>query len=184
VLDAGQIALVAWNKYMHEVRSRADDVSCAWDAVLRVICEAEERVFASEGQTSEHPRWADLSDRPIRFHGGLGYVTWKAENDGRGILELTGKLRGQLTGLTAGHLWRAPQHLEFGSDYETFSGVPGRPRSPLDRTAGNDIGGMHAEGRKNYYPMPERMPMRLVKRNVNDIADRMMDWVLSGEVPS
>lgn len=179
---------------MHGVRSRAEDVSCTWDAVLKIIYEAEKKVFANDGQTAEHPRWAALSNQPIRFHGGVGYADWKrgyggrahiqAHQGGGGILELSGKLRRQLTGEDPAYLLQENRHLEFGSNYETFSGVPGRPRSPLDRTDGNDIGGMHAEGRKNYYPMPERMPMRLVKRNVNDIADRMMDWVLSGEVPS
>ena len=188
-INSGHLALLGYNTYVRDVAQRASDVRCAWDRVLEIIQEYEELLFANEGQTSEHPRWEELSDNPIRFHGGLGYRTWKNLNyAGEPIGTLTGKLRAQLTGIGGGagdepFLELRPTRLTMGSDYEDYEGVPGRPRSPLDRTAGNDLGGMHAEGRRDYYPMPARPPIRVTRRESFQIADAIMDWVLEGEVP-
>lgn len=175
--------LLAIRQYMSEVRPRLNDIRCTWDRVLEIIWEYEEALFDREGETSEHPRWQELSDNPIRFHGGLGYETWKAENYGTPLLELTGKLREQLTGQLPAYEERWARRLVFGSDYADYDLVPGRPRSPLDRTAGNDLGGMHGEGRTRYYPMPARPPIRVTRREAFQITDAILDWVLEGDVP-
>lgn len=180
------VCLLALHAYVGQVRDRLDDVRCTWNRVLEIIWDYEEQLFDNEGRTSEHPRWAELSDNPIRFHGGLGYRTWKEENYGTPLLELTGKLRSQLTGYTQGEapfIGRERTRLTFGTNYETFAGVEYRPRSPLDRTAMNDIGGMHGEGRTRYYPMPARPPIRVTRREAFEITDAILDWVLEGEVP-
>lgn len=180
------VVLIGYHSFRRQVLERADDIRCTWDRVLEIIWEYEEQLFDREGQTSEHPRWQELSDNPIRFHGGLGYRTWKEENYGTPLLELTGKLRAQLTGHTQGEapfIGRERTRLTFGTNYETYAGVEDRPRSPLDRTAGNDLGGMHGEGRTRYYPMPARPPIRVTRREAFDIADAILDWVLEGDVP-
>lgn len=180
------VVLIGYHNFRRQVLERADDIRCTWDRVLEIIWDYEEQLFESEGRTSEHPRWQDLSDNPIRFHGGLGYRTWKEENYDTPILELTGKLKAQLTGYTQGEapfIGREHTRLTFGTNYETFAGVEYRPRSPLDRTAGNDIGGMHAEGRTRYYPMRARPPIRVTRREAFEITDAILDWVLEGEVP-
>lgn len=182
-LPLRDLCLLALHTYMGQVRPRLRDIRCTWDRVLEIIWEYEAQLFDREGETSEHPRWQDLSDNPIRFHGGLGYETWKEENYGTPLLELTGKLRDQLTGELPAYEERWAQTLVFGTDYTTYDLVPGRPRSPLDRTAGNDIGGVHVMGRRRYYPMPARPPIRVTRREAFDITDAILDWVLEGEVP-
>jgi len=180
------VCLLALHTYMGDVRERLDDLRCTWDRVLEIIWEYEQQLFEHEGATGEHPRWQELSDNPIRFHGGLGYRTWKEENYNTPLLELTGKLRAQLTGHTQGEapfIGRERTRLTFGTNYEAFAGVEYRPRSPRDRTAGNDLGGMHAEGRRHYYPMPARPPIRVTRREAFDITDAILDWVLEGQVP-
>lgn len=196
MLDAADLAQLAFSHYVPDVMRRARNVSPAWNAVSAYLKQTIVEVFASEGQTSEHPRWAELSDRPVPFHRDhfghpMSYADWKMfAYPGRGILELTGKLKRQLTRGEAGggHEEFHPTRYVLGSDYETYAGVPGRPRPspphvPHDRTNGHDIGGVLAEGRRGRYEMPARMPIRLTARNVRNVADMVMDWVLEGDVP-
>lgn len=189
VVNLRDIVTPGYRAYIQGLRRRGSDVRVCWDAVLQIIWEYENRLFDNEGQTPEHARWTELSDRPIRFHrdeagNWLGYRSYKQRyHPGTKIGELSGKLRAQLTGEEPAYELREAQRLTFGTDYTTFAGVPGRPRSPLDRTAGNDLGGMHMEGRRNYYPYDARPPIRVTRPEVNAITDVLLDYVLQGREP-
>lgn len=170
-------ALVA--RSLHErMLARARDLRPAWEAVLERIYATEQALFAAEGRTDEHSEWPPLKNGGKKFHEGLGYAEWKALHfPGRKKLRLTGKLEGQLTGEGGAHVERRADKLVFGTDYETITDVPGRPRSQRDRMTG-DLGGIAAEGRQDYYPMEPRPPIRLDAASAAFIAEPIVDHLL------
>lgn len=182
------IGRIARQEYLRQVRARARDLRPAWRSVLEVIYRRQERLFDNEGANTEEPRWPRLSDNPIRFHRldgqAVGYSTWKRRfYPGRKILELTGKLKRQVTGLDpAAFVQRGPRKLRFGTHYTNYGDVPGRPRSRRDRLTG-DLGGITAEGRPDYFPMPDRQVFRVDQPYEDEIGDVLLDYLLLTPVP-
>lgn len=183
VVNADDVARRGVAQYVREIRARGRDMRPAWDDVLDVIHRREKMLFENEGADTEHGPWPPLSNNPIRFHriAGLmvGYATWKAHfYPGRKILELTGKLKRQVTGEDdTGYLRRGVRRLTFGTEYANYDRVPGRPRSSRDRLTG-DLGGITAEGRPDYFPMEPREIFRVDAPYVDEIADRALDYLL------
>ena len=162
------------------MEERVLDMRPAWENVLAEIYEVEADLFANEGKTAEEPEWAPLKNGGKRFHGGIGYVDWKRENyPGMKKLHLTGKLERMLTGEdpTAFVDARRADKFIFGTDYRDYTGVPDRPRSPRDRMVG-DLGGITADGRKDYYPMAARTPIRLDAASAAAIGMPLVDHLL------
>lgn len=182
--DLGPLVLEGLQR---RIEDRVRDMRPAWDGVLTAIYEQEKKVFAAEGQTVEEPRWAPNKNGGARFHGGIGYSHWKLLNyPAAKTLHLTGKLEAQLTGEGGAFVVRLPDALVFGTNYRDYSGAPaaaGRPRpSPPnpggDRLTG-DLGGITAEGRKDYYPMEPRTPIRLDAHADGEIAMPIMDHLFA-----
>ena len=174
------------------MKERERDLRPAWDGVLEQVYLSEKNLFANEGRTAEEPKWAKLSNKPISFHGPaaqdrltkkttklFGYRDWKAINfPGKKILHLTGKLERMLTTESGGaHVARRTRRLVFGTNYTNYAGVPGRPRSKRDRLTG-DLGGITAEGRRDYYPMEARTPIRLDAASAAAIGMPLVDHLL------
>jgi len=153
-LDANAIAQVGLRRYLRTLSERANDLYPAWDNVLNILYEAERRLFAQEGQTEEHSKWEKLSPR---------YAAWKEKHyPGMPILTLTGRFRGSMTDPSGQHTEiRERRQLTWGSAHKV--------------SGGHDLGGLHAEGRGN---MPARPPIRITQRNVDDIADTVVDYIL------
>lgn len=188
ILDRDILARNAAMEYARNVRARAADLTPAWPAVIRVIQRNEAVVFYNEGAVDGEPRWPELSDKPIRFHGGLGYETWKGLNyPGRKIMELTGKLRRQAVGIIPGALIRTYRRkLVYGVDYPNYDGVENRLRSPKDRLRrGQDQGGVLDSGRPgkpydaNGLGGQHPMEARTIFRIMQSAADRMADEIVS-----
>lgn len=144
--------------YADDINERMRDVSDAWPDCVEAIFEHESEVFRNEGETAEHAPWAPLSD---------SYAAWKARvAPGKPILQLTSRLRRQLTGESGDHYERRePTRLTIGSDYIISGGA--------------DLGGIHAVGRQLPPPMPARPPFR-VTQGLSDtlgltIADHVLD---------
>jgi hypothetical protein len=191
-------ARLALRRYLVECKRRARDFRPVMPQMLTVLRENMAEVFEAEGAVDGEPRWAENSRRPIRFHGkvtrtfGLGggrsftttyfpsYAQWKAINyPGRKIMELTGKLKSQLTdgGDPSRYVRFMRTRLTFGTNYTNYDRVPGRPRSGRDRTRGADLGGVLNDGRENYYPMEPREIFRVTEANIERIQDIALDHV-------
>ena len=155
-LEASDIAQVGLRRYLLTLNERAQNVMPAWDSVLNIIYEAEQRLFAAEGKTEEHSKWIGLSDR---------YDTWKKKHyPGMPILTLTGRFRGSMTDPSGRHTeFRQPHRLVWGSKHDVD---------------GYDLGAIHAEGRKEPPAMPAREPIRITRQNVDDFANVILDHIL------
>jgi phage gpG-like protein len=127
------------------MRRQTEDWSGAWPGVSRKLRSQEAAAFRTEGSTGRAGRWAALSAR---------YAAWKREHfPGRGILELTGRLRGSLTDESHPDSIeiRNPKFLFFGSKVpyagfhqegtETLKRRP--PLSPTDRDVAEWVAEMH-----------------------------------------
>ena len=149
VLDAKAIAQMGSRRYLRTLSGRANYLYPVWDSVLNVLYEAEQQLFAQEGQTDEHSRWAELSPR---------YAAWKEEHyPGMPILTLTGRFRGSMTDPAGQHTEiRERRRLTWGSDHKV--------------SGGHDLGGILAA--------TAREPIRITQRNVDDIADVIVDHIL------
>lgn len=180
-LDNNDLRGLVAEALQSRMEDRVLDMRPAWPNVLTEIYGVEAELFANEGKTAEEPEWAPLKNGGKRFHGGMGYADWKEMMYGTKKLHLTGKLERMLTGQdgTAHVDARRADKLIFGTDYRTYSGVPGRPRSPQDKLTG-DLGGITAEGRKDYYPMQARTPIRLDKQSAKRIAEPIVDHLTDG----
>jgi hypothetical protein len=188
VLDGEAIGRSAAAQWMQGVRERMRDLRPAWPGVLGVIYRNEVAVFDAEGSVDGEPKWAENSDNPIRFHGGLGYRTYKEQTYAQTkILTLTGKLRRMVTGVTPnGKITPYLQRLRFGTDYRDFSALPKRPRSKRDRLTG-DLGGINnnerpgrpydAHGLGGQLPAPAREIFRIMQSSSDEIADLLVDHV-------
>ena len=152
--------------YAQQMQARAQDVSPAWDAVRDVIFASTEARFEKEGRRGGFRKWRALKNNPSRWLDGLGYKDWKRLHFGDNpILELTGRLRDQLSGLSGDHYEvRSHEHMTIGSNL------------PVDSGEGHDLGGIHAVGRK-WPPMAARPPFGITTTDVNDIADVLVDYV-------
>ena len=153
-LDTNAIAQVGLRRYLRTLSGRANDLYPAWNDVLNILYEAEQQLFAKEGQTEEHSKWEELSPR---------YAAWKERHyPGMPILALTGRFSGSMTDPAGQHTEiRERRRLTWGSDHKV--------------SGGHDLGGLHAEGTEN---MPAREPIRITQRNVDDIADVIVDHIL------
>ena len=189
--------LRAW---LRQCRDRARDMRPAWPAVLGVLQRNMVEVFENEGAVDGEPRWAENSRRPIHFHGKVtrtfpligggtmtstyfpSYAQWKAMNYPRAkIMELTGKLRRQLTGGSqtgpnAPYIRQQRGKLVFGTNYEQYPLGAGRPRSGRDRLTG-DLGGINDAGRTDYYPMEPRELFRITEASLDEISEHIADYV-------
>jgi len=154
IIDANAVARVGLRRYLIALNERSQDVSSAWDKVLDIIYEAERQLFAQEGQTEEHDKWEVLSSR---------YAAWKEKHyPGMPILTLTGRFRGSMTDPSGQHYEeRRPRSLTWGSHHKV--------------SGGHDLGGIHAVKHEN---MPAREPIRITQRNVDDIANVVVDYIL------
>ena len=160
------IAQRGFAQYAHEMRVRADDVSPAWDAVRAIIFASTEDRFAKEGRRGGFRKWKALSRKPSKWLGGLSYKDWKEENfPGNPILELTSRMRDQLSGLSGDHFeWRERRFMVIGSNL------------PVDSGEGHDLGGIHAVGRR-WPPMAARPPFGITITDERDIVNVLVDYV-------
>jgi len=160
------IAARGFAVYAQQLRERAANVHPAWDAVRAIIFASTEDRFEKEGRRGDFRKWRALSNKPSRWLGGLSYRQWKEENfPGNPILELTGRMRDQLTGLSGDHYEeRSPFHLTIGSNLPGESGE------------GHDLAGIHAVGRR-WPPMPARPPFGITITDANKITDVLVDYV-------
>jgi len=168
------VGRVAVGAYKRAIKARARDLRPAWDAVLMAIHWHEAVLFANEGANTEEARWEELSNNPHPARQNLGYRDWKARHyPNRGILELTERLRRQLSGTdNTAFVRRGVRKLIFGSNI------------PL--AGGHDLGGLHATGRLgmatigggggNY--MPPRSPIRVDRPYEDEIGDAVLDYLL------
>jgi len=153
-IDTNAVAQIGLRRYLRTMDGRSQELYPVWDKVLNIIYEAEQRLFEREGRTSEHGKWEKLSPR---------YAAWKKKHyPGMPILTLTGRFNGSMTDPSGRHAdIRERQTLTWGSAYEVSGGY--------------DLGGIHAEGHEN---MPAREPIRVTQRNVDDIANTVVDYIL------
>jgi len=165
---ADDIAKVVRQAMIGRLRRRGADVRGAWYSVMRILFAMEKQLFEAEGKTNEHPHWPDLSERPLQKLEGLSYKEWKELYfPGKPLLVLSGRLKRQLTGLSGTHYreW-LPTRLTFGSNV------------PADE--GGDLGGLHATGLRELDRfMPPRPPIRVTEKDIDDIADELVDYVLA-----
>jgi len=187
---ADAVARIGARRYLRWMNGRARELYPVWDKVLDVLYEAEQRLFAQEGQTEEHRKWKGLSPR---------YSAWKKKHyPGMPTLTLTGRFRGSMTDPSGRHAEiKEPQQLTWGSAHEV--------------SGGHDLGGIHAKGRqagfagwritgyeslpyrhgpspiierietsatKHTSYMPAREPIRITQHNIDDIADVVVDYIL------
>ena len=188
VLDGNRVVARAINGYCRDVRRRGRDLTPCWDDVLEVLYRNEMEVFRNEGAVDGEPRWPRLSRRPIRFHHIVNpftgkwqivsYEDWKRLHyPGRKIGHLTGKLEEQVTGISGDAFVRkGPRRLTFGTKYEDYKDVPGRPRSPGDKLTG-DLGGIMSEGREDYFPMEAREIFRVTDASREEIGEAAVDYL-------
>jgi hypothetical protein len=188
VLDGNRVVARAINGYCRDVRRRGHDLTPVWDDALEVLYRNEMEVFRKEGAVDGEPRWPKLSRRPIRFHKiknpwtkkweMASYEVWKILHyPGRKIGHLTGKLLEQVTGISGdAEVRRGPRRLVFGTKYEDYNGVPGRPRSPGDKLTG-DLGGIMSEGRDDYFPMEAREIFRITEASREEIGECAVDYL-------
>ena len=183
--------------YLHDCKRRAMDMRPAWPYVLAVLRRNMEEVFDNEGAVDGEPRWKENSRRPIHFHGQVtrtfrlpggrsfsstgfpSYAVWKKLNyPGAKIMELTGKLRQQLTdpGDPTRYVRFQKSKLIFGTNYEQYPLGAGRPRSGRDRLTG-DLGGINDAGRTDYYPMEPRELFRITEASLDEISEHIADYV-------
>jgi phage gpG-like protein len=194
-------ARLALRAYLRECKRRARDFRPVMPRMLAVLRENMAEVFENEGAVDGEPRWAQNSRNPIRFHGKMtrrfriangrtlvatyfpSYAQWKAYNyPGRKIMELTGKLKVQLTGSSqtganAPYVRMMRTRLSFGTNYTQYPLGVGRPRSRRDSLRGADQGGVLNDGRENYYPMEPREIFRVTEANLERIEDIALDHI-------
>lgn len=177
-LDTDTVARLAGREFLRGVKERARDLRPVWPGIRGVIYRNQIEVFDAEGDVDGMGEWAPLKNGGKKFHGGLGYATWKGINyPGRKILELTGKLRRMVTGVTPNAFVQENRtSLIFGTDYDDYSAVPGRPRSQRDRLTG-DQGGILDSGRAEYYPMEARTIFRIKQSSADEMADLVTDYL-------
>lgn len=161
------IAQRGFAQYAREVRERARNLHPAWDAVRAIIFASTADRFTKEGRRGGFRKWRALSRKPSNWLGGLSYREWKDENfPGQPILQLTGRMAYQLTGLSGDHYEeRSSQHLTIGSNL------------PVDSGEGHDLGGIHAVGRQTHPAMPARPPFGISITDANDITNVLVDYV-------
>ena len=184
VLDGEAIGRAGAKVYLHGVKERMRDLRPAWPGVLGVIYRNQAQVFDAEGAVDGLPKWPLNSNNPIRFHKtrdgkhNIGYLTWKRLNYPQAkVLELTGKLRRMVTGVTPNaKITPYKQRLKFGTDYRDYSLLPKRPRSNKDRLTG-DLGGISDNGRGGKYPMEPREIFRITGASADEIADHIVAYV-------
>jgi hypothetical protein len=193
-LDRDVLARNAAMEFGRGVRSRMTDLRPVWPGVRGVLYRNEQEVFEKEGAVAGETKWELNSNNPIRFHKtrdgktNLGYLTWKRVNYPQAkIMELTGKLRRMVTGVTQNAYVREFRHkMVFGTDYADFSLLPKRPRSKRDRLVG-DMGGVLDSGRRGkpydakglggQYPMEPRTIFRVTQASADEMADLVVDYI-------
>ena len=195
-LDSRVVGRNAALEFARGVRARSRDLGPVWPELIRVLQNNEALVFYNEGAVDGEPRWPELSDNPIRFHGGLGYATWKGIHyPGRKIMEKTGKLRRQAVGITPGAIVRKYRRkLVYLLDYSKYAdhdGVDDRPRSPRDKLRGDQAGILDsgrpgkpydANGLGGQHPMEARTIFRIMQSAADRMADKIVDY-LTGTRP-
>lgn len=144
---------------LHGMKQRARNFRSCYDEALNLIFAHEAQLFRQEGETLNNARWAELSE---------GYAAWKDKTfPGRGILELTGKLKRQLTGEGGHYEKREATKLTMGSNY------------PIRWSRGSDdLGGLHMSGRKSGPPMPARPPIRTSPGLEIELTDLFADYLM------
>ena len=187
-LNMADIARIGIRQYLGNgrdyagVASRARDVRPAWNAVRDIFFKAETDVFDNFGRTSEHPQWE--ANNP-------DYAEWKAEKFSVALyspLELTGRLRRQITGVSGGHFERAePKRYEIGTNAPVSSWSGKSEGISLD-APGEDVGGLNAEGDSQFMFPPRskkrltaksREVIRITQKNIDDFSDVLVDYVFN-----
>jgi len=160
------IAQRAFAQYAQQLNARLADLRPAWDAVRAIIFASTADRFEKEGRRGGFRKWRALSNTPNKWCDWMGYKDWKMLHfPGKPILQLTGRLRDQLTGISGDHFeWRERSFMMIGSNY------------PVDSGEGHDLGGIHAVGRR-FPPMPARSPFGITITDEKNIVDAIVDYV-------
>jgi len=111
------------NKFFAGLLARLQDLRPAWSYIREDFWLLEREQFESEGKYVGG--WPALSPR---------YAAWKAQHfPGRKILELYGRLKASMTGMTPDTVWQAePQKMTIGTTvpyaavHQTGHGLPER----------------------------------------------------------
>ena len=166
-INAGDIARKGFNQFFEPIVDRCRDVSPAWDVVRQTFFGIEERLFEQEGQTSEHSKWAPLSE---------SYNAWKQRvSPGDKILQLGGEtsrdyeLIKELTG-------KGP-YVEYQSKRSWYYGTEAKAKE------GGYLATIHTTGLPHrIHPMPAREPIRLTEDDRQAIAQPLIYYVLTGRI--
>jgi len=168
------------------VYGRMGNMEPAWDGVRDVIFQSNEETFAKEGAKAGFESWHNDYD----FTRDQNYLDWKSGRVGHTrLMELTGYLRGQMTGVLGDHFERRTMNsFEMGSDAPTHpgSGVSGEDGINIPDPSGEDIGGLQAHDDDLSYVSPgtnlvKNRPahtiFRITESDLDEICEQMLDHI-------
>jgi hypothetical protein len=171
------------------VYGRTGNLTPAWDGVLKVIFASNEETWQKVGAKDGFQDW--WSDYEFGF-GAINseYWAWKADKVGHVRLhELTGYMRGQMTGKTGDHYeYRGMTSMEMGSDNPTHPGemlAGGSGINVLD-PPGEDITSLQSHVpdleyispyRKQKIKRPAHTIFRFPDNEVDEICEQILDHV-------
>jgi len=188
--------------YIPAYKARCEDFGPIWDMTRAIVFLQVGEVFENEGEVEGFGRWDT--------EGPAEYKEWKTKHfPSKKILELTGRLRAQLTGKSGDHFEeRSKRHITIGSNYPV-KGSSGQRSAWWTTDVGDnvlpfggrwsmnpdseDIGGIHAEGQsagisaimtsRGEVPAPnERTQFRMTDEYIAAIADLAVDHATDTQV--
>lgn len=189
--NAEDIARLGMVAMLRQIRDRARDFRPLWPTALDIMFEHEAKLFSTEGASGDEGKWAPLTKRYAEIKGLLF--------PGRKLLNLTGKLVRQLSGLSGDHFEkRTKSRLIMGSNYPIkwkggrddlgglmMSGRAGDALMPVEGPRGPAfaVRGWRdwvAPGDRRVPPMVERPPISISDSLVDELADVTLNYLLLG----
>ena len=194
-VDGKLLGRLGLAKVAKEIIERLNDVRPAWDAVRALIFLQEEEVFDAQGEVEGFMAWDPL--------GPTRYAQWKQEFfPGKPILQLSGRMKNQLTGRTGDHYEaRTPTTLCIGSNYPV-AGSSGQRSNWMTEGIGEavlarrwsldadreDVAGIQVIGTifndaGTWRPVPPRSPIRITQSYADLFGDVLAWFAATGVVP-
>jgi len=175
-LDGNAVRREALRQVMLRIRERMLDLRPCFDEILNAVYAHEEQLFRQEGATLDEPRWDDLSE---------SYRTWKDRHaPGMPILQLSQKLRRQLTGEGGALITRQPRWLLIETDVPLGWGSVNRAQGRSTAVYPMDLGALHMTGRRagGAPEMPARPPIRTSDAEAMDVTDVLADYLTDSRI--